>query len=95
METKSKIYGRPVDFDKITVDDSATTLSAAKIRKAVFITVEDADIRYRIDGSDATATDGHVIKDGGSLYIAEIYSMQNLSMIRAGGSDAIIQVTYY
>jgi hypothetical protein len=85
------------DFEKLTVSNAGggKGVTAAKIGEGVFITVEAADIRYRIDGTAPDATTGHLLLDGMSLQIIDKTAVTNLLMIRDGGSDATIQVTHY
>lgn len=62
----SRIYGKQsVGFEQLTVDDTAggIALTASKYKGALSatITVENADIRFRIDGGSPTATLGHLL----------------------------------
>jgi hypothetical protein len=91
----------PRDFEKITVTSAVKQLSTSKVANAVgiFMTVEDANIRYRIDASAASvsATVGHLIYAGNNLMLIDGKgnTLSNLRFTRAGLSDATVQVTYY
>ena len=95
INSRSKLYARPSGFEQITVGASAIGLTAASIGKAAFITIENADIRYRIDGTNPTATVGHLVGNGGSIYLAEVKSLANFKMIRTGDTSATAFVTHY
>lgn len=64
--------------------------------KAVFITVEDNNIRYWISGADPTALFGHLLVAASfqNLYLEGRTSLENLRMIGIGG-NAEIHITYY
>lgn len=65
--------------------------------RCAFITVEATNgLRYTFDGTDpVAATTGHLLAGGGSLAIYGYTNIKNLKMIRDGGSDAAIQVSYF
>lgn len=87
------------DFEKITVSDEAIGLTAGKLagKKAAFITVETASIRFRIDGTAPDTDTGHIVVSGGNMFFNDRTgaALTNLSMIRDGAADATVQVTYY
>lgn len=79
------------------INAGVSSLDAAYIAnaKGVFITVEDNNIRYRIDGGDPSATAGHLVLAGANIYFNDPGALARLKMISmaAGGSRAI--ATYY
>lgn len=89
----------PIEYERLTVTTSAVFRLNQVYREvagAVFITVEDNNIRYRIDGGDPGANDGHLV-------VAEVYqnlwlfangAIRPLRMIAVGGNAEVI-VTYY
>lgn len=89
---------KPADYEAITVSDTAIGLTAAKYNhKTVkaYITCEDADLRYRIDGTDPTSSEGHALASGDALTLISLVEIQQFKAIRSGGSNAAIRVTYY
>lgn len=91
------LFYSPLGFQKLTVSSSAvgfTLPSVVPTIRAVTVTVETNSIRYRLDGSDPTATDGHLLYDGDVLDITNVNSILAFKAI-AVGSDAAIQITYY
>jgi hypothetical protein len=66
---------------------------------ATVVTVElvgSNGIIYTLDGSTPTATNGNRLATGGdTLTVAGQQKIANLKMIRSGGSDATVNVSYY
>lgn len=94
---KPKVY--PVYFTQ----NSITTLAAVKLDSTilttysideVFITIENNDIRFRIDGGTPTSSVGHLAAENRELYFEDPESIRNFSCIGSGGT-AILNVTYY
>lgn len=59
------------------------------------ITVEANPIRFRLDGTAPTATEGHLLQPGDAITITGYSNLSRLRFIRQGGSDATLRVTYY
>lgn len=89
------------DFETITVEDTALGLTAsnAASAKGALITIEDAGIRYRLDGTAPDANTGHPVAAGGTINLrgrsANCAQLTNFKMIRANASNATAMVTYY
>lgn len=98
-------YGQAFAYESITVSTSAVGLTASKIvptsgplRPAfeAFLTLEPTNgIRYRLDGTDPTDTEGHPLAGGGTVTITGTNNLKNFRMIRSGGADATVKVTYF
>ena len=89
----------PSEYEKITITTGAVSMLNETYRNAagaVFITVENNNIRYRIDGGDPDATNGHLIISGAyqNLWLFAPGSIRGLRMIAIGG-NAVAIVTYY
>lgn len=92
-----------VDFETITVTSTAASeLTAAKLNpvnsrevRQAYLTVETADIRFRVDGSSPTQSAGHLIdiSMNDRVTIAGWENLRHLSMVGVGGT-ATVQVTY-
>ena len=97
---KAQERGTERGLSLTTVSDTAIGLTAAKaaVAKAVFITIETDAIRYRVDGTDPTATEGHSVAAAQNLYFAAPnvggLILTQLKMIRVT-TDATARVTYY
>lgn len=89
------------DDEPITVAATAIGVTAATAKlgetdaatRAVF-TVETAQIRYRYDGTAATASVGHIAEAGEAFVIEGTGNIDNLSMIRTGATSATVHATY-
>ena len=89
----------PFGYERIQVTSLlAIGLSAAFTAdsrlNAVYLTIEDNSIRYRIDGDDPDADNGHLVYATQSMYFVDKASIRNLSMLGIGGNAYAI-VTYY
>jgi len=58
------------------------------------ITCENAPIRFRTDGQDPTASEGHLLNPGDSTTIEGYDDIKNFRAIRTGASDGTLRVTY-
>lgn len=78
----------------------AATAELANTRvaaKEALVTVEDAPIRFTLDGTtpvDATNV-GHVVSTGGSFTLYGLANIRNFRAVRSGAADAVINVTYF
>jgi len=85
------------DYEAITIGATAVGFSSAKITlaKSAFLTLETAQIRFRIDGqADPTSTDGHIMDPGDSLILRSPNDIRNFRAIRTGATDGVLRVTY-
>lgn len=92
-------------FETITVSSTAIGLTSSllvvpelnglkKRAVRVFFTVESNSIRLRFDGSDPTASVGHLLIDGDHYTIEGEQNLEKLRFIRVG-SDATVQATIF
>jgi len=87
----------PIDYEKLTITSGAVVQLTKALREdanAVYVTFEDANIRYRIDGGDPDANDGHVVYEAQNIYFANPQAIRQLRMI-ALTDDVTAIVTYY
>ena len=84
-------------FEAITVSTTAVGLTAANLKLGIAakITILAADLRYRTDGTAASATVGHLLADGGTLILDNPSDLSALSMIRDAATDVVVSVSYY
>jgi hypothetical protein len=85
-------------FEQVTVDDTAAGigLTAETYGSATnaLITVDTADIRYRLDGEAPTATSGHLVKSGETLTLQSAADIANFKAIRTTTTSAVLSVSY-
>ena len=70
------------------VPDSATPPGQA------FVTVETASCRFRMDGSDPTSTEGHLLQVGDSINVTGTQNLYNFRAIRDTATSATLRVSY-
>lgn len=91
------IYEDTVAFADETIAVSSTavgvTVATARNAERMFITTEDAQIRYRYSGSDPTSSVGHLLEVGDVAIICGPQNILQFRAIRVSG-DAEIFVTY-
>jgi hypothetical protein len=95
------IAGKEVTYgsvEAITVSTSAIGISSLPTTipiALVTVDVEAANIRYRADGSDPTASIGTPAYNGERLVFDELAEINKLKLIRKGSTDATCTVTYW
>ena len=92
------------DYEAVTVSNTAIGCTVAKLtftptlgnaRKAheIHVTVETDSIRYRFDGSDPSATVGHLAAAGTVISLKGPHNLARFKMIRVT-TDASVKITY-
>jgi len=88
-------------YEAVTVSNVAVGFTAATIvpsgaapARCAAITAENASCRFRIDGANPTAADGHLLNSGDSLVLWETNNLQRFRAIRTAGVDAMLRITY-
>lgn len=110
MEQETPVFSQASGWEKITVSSTAVGCTAAKIyayttngttksdARALLVTVEGTagtnDIRWRCDGSNPTASDGHLLKAGQNLIVRGLGNITNFKMIRTS-SDSTVSISYF
>jgi len=87
----------PFDYESITVADSAIGLTAAKYLDAEHaeITLETAQIRFRLDGTDPTSSEGHLVEVGDVITLNSAAQIAGFKAIRTGSTSGVLKVTYF
>lgn len=85
-------------FENLSVTDAAVVqLSSAKYEginvKEALVTVADADIRFRMDGTAPTTSAGHLMVDGSTFVIQGYELLKAFRMICPSGTSEV-SVTY-
>ena len=82
-------------YESITVSTSSIGITATLIdtgENYAFITVEDATIRYRLDGTAPTTSEGHMAVAGSSITLWDD-EVSRFRAIRDDASDAVLKVS--
>jgi hypothetical protein len=100
-------YNRtPGAYEVVTAGAQVAMLSATKIKpvsgpyantvaRAALISLEDGDVRFRIDGGAPSATSGHYFTSGDTLVLAGTQALKQFQAIRAGDVSSTLRVTYF
>ena len=86
--------------EAITVSTDAIGITVSLLRNSMygpctgaFITVESANVRFRIDGSDPSTTTGHMLTNGQNLTLGNESDVGKFRAIRDDDDDATLRVT--
>jgi len=85
----------PGGYQSLAVSTVAVSLTLPSGAAYGVIDVEGAGIRYRVDNTAPTTTEGHAVADGGELTICGGEALKQFKAIRSGGSDATLRVSYF
>lgn len=83
-------------FESVSVTDTATSLTAATVAQYThaLITCETAVVRFRLDGTNPTASVGHELAVGDSLALDSNDQLLNARFIRRDGVSATLRCSY-
>ncbi len=92
----------PGGYEAVEVGAAAVGLNPGKYKgqvalpvRAALLSAEDADIRFRLDGGDPTAAEGHALVAGDILVLTGGQTLNQFKAIRAGANSAKLRVTYF
>jgi len=103
LETYNRIPG---DYEVVTVGAVVAKLSLSKIQpltgpyarmsaRAAMVSSENGDLRFRIDGGQPSASNGHYLVSGDTLVLSGTQALQQFQAIRVGDISGTLQVTYF
>jgi hypothetical protein len=90
-------------FEEITVSTTAIGFTQATTQsgpdsnnwaRVAFVSVEDASLRWRVSGTP-TASSGHLVAAEQNFSVCGVESLAGLLMIRAGGTNVKVSVSYF
>lgn len=87
-------------YESITVANTAIGFSDTKITSGhymalkAFCTAETAQMRFRTDGVDPTASEGHLLDIGQSVTIEGRSDLIKFRAIRTGGTSGTLKCSY-
>ncbi len=96
----------PGGFETLVVTDAVVSLSPEKLNpvmgtfanikaRAAQVTLEDGDIRFRLDGSDPSSTEGHRFPAATALSIVGTQTLRQFRAVRSGTVNGTLRVTYF
>ncbi|MBM4293372.1 MAG: hypothetical protein FJ126_00490 [Deltaproteobacteria bacterium] len=103
IETYNRIPG---DYEVVTLGPGGAALSPEKIRpvagpfakmmaRAALLSLEEGDIRFRLDGASPTADNGHYFSSGDVLIISGSQALRQFQAVQAGEGSGTLRVTYF
>ncbi len=84
-------YGDTFAFEALAVAGTAVGFTAGTFASAyaAVARVEGAQVRYRTDGNDPTATVGMIADPGDVIYVNTSRDLQGIKFIRTGSSATV------
>jgi hypothetical protein len=103
LETYNRIPG---EYEVLTVGAQVVGLSMEKIKpqtgayarlsaRAALLSLEGGDLRFRIDGGQPSASNGHYFTSGDTLVLTGTQTLQKFLAIRMGEVSGTLRVTYF
>lgn len=101
------ITGRvPVATEEITISSTPVGFTPAKIApttgkykgmqaRYALLSLEDADIRFYLDGTSPSASSGHPMPASDERIIGETQALEQFLAVKSGETDAKATVTYF
>ncbi len=84
-------------YENLVVSDDVVGFTAdtvGKNRDRGFITVEDGNVRYRVDGGDPGADSGHLLESGDTLILDNQVQLQRVRFLAQGNTPATLRCSY-
>ena len=83
--------------ESLTVSTVAKTLTSGTYgsNNRAFIQCQDANVRYWLDGSTPTTSEGHILYKGEALELHGSTELTNFKVIRDDSVDAVLAVSYF
>jgi hypothetical protein len=73
-----------------------TGVARGFVAQDIYLTLEGANIRYKMNGSAPATSCGHLWLAGGSLQFVDVAIARNMQMLNeAGSATAYVHVTYF
>ena len=86
-----------LQYETITVANTTIGFTASKITAPVseaVCTLETAQIRFRVDGTDPTSSEGHLLETGQKWSSVNAVEIGNFRAIRTGGVSGVLKCSY-
>ena len=87
----------PFAYESITVANSAIGLTSGTYSDATRaeMTLETAQIRFRMDGTNPTSSEGHLVEVGDTITLDSAAQIADFLAIRTGSTSGVLKVTYF
>lgn len=88
-------FRKPAGYQKVTVSNTAVSLTVPKGANRAVMVVEAQPLRYRDDGTDPDATTGMLCVAATRFDVESREALLAFKAIRSGGTDSVLSVSYY
>ena len=87
----------PFAYESITVANSAIGLTSGTYSDATRaeMTLETAQIRFRMDGTNPTSSEGHLVEVGDTITLDSAAQIADFLAIRTDSTSGVLKVTYF
>ncbi|MBW1916402.1 MAG: hypothetical protein JRI57_00055 [Deltaproteobacteria bacterium] len=102
LETLERV---PKEYETLTIAEMAVSLTPAKIRpeditenleaRGALLSLEVADIRFRLDGQAPAKDEGHLMGAGDSMVLWGTQNLRQFKAIQAKNKSGILRITYF
>ncbi len=82
------------DYESLTVDDTAGGFTYSGSAIKAIITCEDAQVRFRTDGTSPTASEGHILNEEDTLILDSNEDILAFEAIRTGATSGVLKATF-
>ncbi len=86
------VAGTAVGFTEATHSPSGATSGTPAI--SAHVSVEGAQVRWRADGTDPTATVGTILNEGDEIVVWGTQDIRSIKFIRTGGVSATLNTDF-
>lgn len=87
---------KPEGYGQVTVSTTALALPSIPTKASyAIVNISDQPVRYRDDGTDPTASVGMPVVADETIVLVSPQQIRNFRVIRSGGTDAELNVSYY
>lgn len=94
--------GEPYGYESITVSSSVKSLASSLLSPSAtpppvsaLFSLESGEIRYRLDGVDPTATEGHILAMADTLVLEGVNTLRQFRAIKTGENEGTLRVSYF
>lgn len=86
---------KPKGFQQLTVSTTAVGLTVPAGATRAVCRVQAQPLRWRDDGTNPTSSVGMLTAATVTFELDGVYSLNAFKAIRSGGTDAVLEISYY
>ncbi len=89
------IDGKCVGYEKLTVDNTVKSLTVPTDADRALMVLEDGKIRFRMDGTAPTASEGLPFAINDSYTVMGEFNLANFKAIRTDAASGTLYILYF